>query len=46
MGVHQTRDCLTVFFPMSILFRFGLHLSAGVNLITQETATEHRQQIR
>ena len=37
MGVHQTRDCLTVFFPISLLFQFGLHLSARVNLITQET---------
>ena len=35
MGVHQTRDSLTVFSPISIPFRFGLHLSTGVNLITQ-----------
>ena len=37
MGVHQTRDCLTVFSPVNVLFLFGLHLSTGVNLITQET---------
>ena len=36
MGVHQTRDCLTAFFPIDILFVFGLHLNMGVNLITQE----------
>ena len=36
MGVHQTRDCLTVFFPVDILFGFGLHLNMGVNMIAQE----------
>ena len=36
MGVHQTRDCLTVLFPVDILFCFGLHLNMGVNMIIQE----------